>query len=194
MLLVEFLTPSWPRRANTATGSIKQCYFIKTWLSSQVHVFWEKKKPKTLFSSNPQGRGLITRPHLIYLWVKQGCGCGFWQCRDFWCTQIEWFIQVKQGANHTGSQTAHLGNGVGLEVARQLNINPVVSVRRGEKENIHVSGSHNVAINQQSEQSTIFPVAFPVLTVTNQFSKKLGACTTTKGSSLARWFIFGWEE
>lgn len=73
----------------------------------------------------------ITGAPLIYLRVEQGCRGGFWQRRDFGHPQIEGFIQMEQRADHAGPQTAHPGDG--LEVARQLNINTVVSEWRGGK-------------------------------------------------------------
>lgn len=74
-----------------------------------------------------------TTHQFIYLGVEQGCGRGFWQGRNFRDTQIERLIQMEKGANHTGPQTGHPVNTVGLETKRQVNIKPVVPVEERRK-------------------------------------------------------------
>lgn len=82
--------------------------------------------------------------HLIYLGVEQGRGRGFWQCRNFRDSHIEWLIQMEKGANHTGPQTVHSVNRVRLKTKWQININPVVPVKERQK----VEGEENMLIIQ----------------------------------------------
>lgn len=82
--------------------------------------------------------------YLIYLGVEQGRGRGFWQCRNFRDSQIEWLIQMEKGANHTGPQTVHSVNRVRLKTKWQNNINPVVPVKERQK----VEGEENMLIIQ----------------------------------------------